>query len=255
VNHSPPPALGPDRHGRPPTTTAFLRSTGVGLWIIFLCVGVGSPRAATGQTVRGTIFISTGENCYAARYLPVVLLHSESGRKTQIYTDSDGSFTFFKVRAGRYDVLVDGRRVDEFRTEGKPSSERRPIVVFRPTWSRDGSTPLRRGPQLTSPPKGAELDNGRRDRRDGILWRFVWRPMAGATNYWIKVEKCGAGHAEVNDSLKANTFAYRSRGGYVSEENRYMWVWRVRAKVAGRWTDWSDGRTFSVEPVDRDPPS
>jgi len=55
--------------------------------------------------------------------------------------------------------------------------------------------------------------------------------------------------------LTASYFHREAWGGYVADQNRFGWTWKVRAEVGGIWGAWSEIRTFDVEPVNTDPPS
>jgi hypothetical protein len=50
------------------------------------------------------------------------------------------------------------------------------------------------------------------------------------------------------NDINSTSFHDSNPGDYIIEANRYGWIWRVRAYVGGVWTDWSEERSFNVEP-------
>jgi hypothetical protein len=109
-------------------------------------------------------------------------------------------------------------------------------------------------PKLISPENGAILDNGRTDFQDGIIWDFDWADYDGATEYYLYVEKPGVRNPVVNLRGITDSSYRQARTSYIAGTNRFGWAWKVRAKVDGKWTPWSETRTFDAEPVDTDPP-
>ena len=110
-------------------------------------------------------------------------------------------------------------------------------------------------PSLISPEEGAVLDNGRTDGLDDIVWDFDWSDCAGATQYHLYVIHAGAGLPMIDDSNISSSSYHYVGHGYIIDQNRYNWTWKVRAKVDGQWGGWSGTRTFDVEPVNSDPSS
>jgi len=101
---------------------------------------------------------------------------------------------------------------------------------------------------LISPEEGEILDNGRTDRLDDIIWDFDWSDCEGATQYHLYVFHLGSINPVIdNDNIISSSYHAVSHGSYIVEENRYGWTWKVRAKVNGRWGNWSQIRTFDVE--------
>ena len=129
----------------------------------------------------------------------------------------------------------------------------------RSEWSESGTSdaeqpaPPAVAPLLLSPADGVVLDNGRTDRRDEIIWDFDWSDFPGATRYHLYVIGGSATFPVIsNRDIKVSSYHHVSRGGYIIDRNRYGWTWRVRAMVGGRWSEWSQARTFDVEPVNAD---
>ncbi len=110
-------------------------------------------------------------------------------------------------------------------------------------------------PLLISPEKGAVLDNGRTDRSDDIVWDFDWSDCEGATEYHLYVIGYNAILPVIDVSnITSSSYQHIRHGSYIIERNRCGWTWKVRARVAGQWTEWSEIRTFDVEPLNADPP-
>lgn len=107
-------------------------------------------------------------------------------------------------------------------------------------------------PTLLSPQANAELDNGRTDRSGSIIWDFDWSNCQGATLYQLYVQHVGSLNPAINISINRSSFHHECPECYVAEQNRFNWIWRVRAKVNNKWGGWSQARTFSVEPANSD---
>ena len=103
-------------------------------------------------------------------------------------------------------------------------------------------------PLLLTPAPGAVLRND----HAGIAsaWEFKWTAVPGATRYHLLVRGPGARIPLINEDGLPGT-AYRDpRKGYVAEQNRRGWHWKVRACINDVWGDWSEERTFDVGPRD-----
>jgi hypothetical protein len=117
-----------------------------------------------------------------------------------------------------------------------------------------------RVPTLYSPEEGAILDNGRMDRKDFIKWRFIWGRVVGASKYNLYVKHVGSYFPIINTELtdfNRSLFMYydfEEYGSYIANKNRFNWRWKVRAYVDEAWWDWSEERSFDVEPVNTDLP-
>ena len=105
---------------------------------------------------------------------------------------------------------------------------------------------------LLSPEKGEILDNGRSDRNDAIAWDFDWEDYPDATSYQLFVIREGATNPVINVNANISSYQHLSEGSYIADQNRSNWTWRVRANVRGEWGDWSETRTFDVEPLNTD---
>jgi hypothetical protein len=57
----------------------------------------------------------------------------------------------------------------------------------------------------------------------------------------------------INTVLSSSQYNYISYG-FIPDSDRYNWKWKVRAQVSGVWSDWSEERSFIVEPVNTDCP-
>ena len=88
---------------------------------------------------------------------------------------------------------------------------------------------------------------------DTINWTFRWKTVPGATGYHLRVSGARATVPLIDVATSNNMYEHESNG-YISETNRLGWRWRVRAQVKGEWQDWSEEKTFDVEPVNTDCP-
>lgn len=106
-------------------------------------------------------------------------------------------------------------------------------------------------PSLVAPSDGALLDNGRTDRLDVMRWEFEWAPVPNADKYRLKVQGKSAKFPAVNTVLADTSFVKES-SSYIIARNQQGWTWKVQARVNGKWGNWSEERTFDVEPLDTD---
>lgn len=109
-------------------------------------------------------------------------------------------------------------------------------------------------PNLESPAWGDVLDNGRLDGSDGTFWSFDWTDCPGAIDYHLHVKHSEArGWLISNEGIPDSSYDYGGGGSYIEAFFQSGWRWKVRARVGGEWGDWSEERSFDVEPVDTDP--
>ena len=108
---------------------------------------------------------------------------------------------------------------------------------------------------LISPEEGAVLDNGRYDRRDDIVWDFDWLDVTGATKYHLYVKHTGSLYPVIDREIYKSSYHEVGEGSYIIDRNRFNWKWKVRAFIDDMWSDWSEVRSFDVEPINTDPPS
>ncbi len=103
-------------------------------------------------------------------------------------------------------------------------------------------------PQLISPEPGAVLDNA--DRTSSAVWNFDWSDVEGATQYHLYIKYPSAINPAVDlDYITKSSFQFAFVG---TINSHYGWTWKVRAKVGGVWSEWSETWTFDVEFVDID---
>lgn len=110
-------------------------------------------------------------------------------------------------------------------------------------------------PELILPEEGAILDNGRTDKKDYIERYFSWAAVSGAAKYHLYVKHVGAEYPAIDKEVYSPSYNHEEYGSYIANKNRFNWKWKVRAYVYGMWCDWSEERSFDVEPVNTDPPS
>lgn len=106
--------------------------------------------------------------------------------------------------------------------------------------------------RLLSPDDGAVLDNGCRNSSNRMDWVFDWSNVTNADTYHLFVKHEGSQFAAVDDSALTASEHARSSSGFVVDQNRFDWFWRVRASVDGTWSPWSEERSFDVEPLNTD---
>lgn len=108
-------------------------------------------------------------------------------------------------------------------------------------------------PTLASPLNGATLDNGRTDNLDDIVWDFDWSDVPDATNYQLYVTRQGATGPTIDlSNIAASSYHYISLNNYITSANRFNWQWKTRAYINNQWGEWSETRSFSVEPPNTD---
>ena len=103
-------------------------------------------------------------------------------------------------------------------------------------------------PELIAPKYGAELDNGSMNMAVAKTWTFEWSAVPKATKYHIQVMGPKAKIPAVNTVVAKNKHQETDRG-YVIDDNRKDWTWKVRAFVGNKWQDWSEERKFDVKPL------
>ncbi|BAY10454.1 hypothetical protein [Calothrix sp. NIES-2098] len=108
-------------------------------------------------------------------------------------------------------------------------------------------------PNLNFPDRADVLDNGCLNRQNGIFWTFIWSQVPNATTYHLYVIEDNAQNPVINQTdIKSTEYIYQSFGSYIIDRNRRGWRWKVRAKVNGQWTNWSEESFFDVEPLNTD---
>jgi len=133
----------------------------------------------------------------------------------------------------------------------KPTATPTPTFTLTPTPASTSCVP-----SLVPPEEGALLDNGRTDRLDDVVWDFDWSDCEGASRYHLYVIHPGATFPLIDDAnVPVSYYRDVGPGSYIIEANRLGWTWRVRALVGSEWGEWSETRTFDVEPVNTDPPA
>lgn len=96
------------------------------------------------------------------------------------------------------------------------------------------------------------MDNGCYNFSDKIEWNFDWSDVSGATRYNLFVKNLAAEHPTIDIEITASEY-YHWMFAYISNLND--WTWKVRAgSDESIWSDWSDERSFTVEPIDTDCP-
>lgn len=108
--------------------------------------------------------------------------------------------------------------------------------------------------QLLTPAPGAVMDNGCTNRENGIRWEFDWSDCSDAQFYGFYLQQRGTLEPRVDArNLTTSSFTVLE-SGFVFEEARTGWFWKVRSRINGVWSNWSPEREFEVEPVNTDCP-
>lgn len=108
-------------------------------------------------------------------------------------------------------------------------------------------------PALVKPDIGDVLDNGCSNATDMIEWTFDWEDVPNATMYHIYVRGANATYPVVDQVVNTSDFTHSSLG-YIINDNRLDWYWHVKVNINGVWSQWSETRTFNVEPLNTDCP-
>ena len=115
-----------------------------------------------------------------------------------------------------------------------------------------GNTGNNRSVVLNRPVNNATLDNGCTNGRNGMNWDFTWARRAKASYYHLRVYRSGSANPFINEMRVRNNAYSLNRRGIIANKNRFGWKWKVRAMINGRWTAWSETRSFKVEPKNTD---
>ena len=107
-------------------------------------------------------------------------------------------------------------------------------------------------PTLITPVNGAVMDNGCRDRSNGITWDFDWSDVPGATAYHIRVWKNPALPVVNQMNVATSDYHHDRPQSYIINSNLLGWRWRVRAKAGGVWGPWSKIGFFRAERLNTD---
>jgi len=156
-----------------------------------------------------------------------------------------GGTVFDRLPESFYMVDEDGDGSFSFSLGGE--DEPTPTLVPEPTLPpTEGCVPV-----LLSPLEGATLDNGCTNKTDPITWEFEWSACPGSQNYDLFVMGAKATIPIIDDHISSTNYLNESLG-YIAEQNRLGWRWKVRAMQNGVWGEWTPESTFDVEPLDTD---
>jgi hypothetical protein len=73
--------------------------------------------------------------------------------------------------------------------------------------------------------------------------------------YHLYVRNVRAEYPVIDKEVYSPSYNHEEYGSYIANSNRFNWKWKIRAYVYDMWCDWSEERSFDVEPVNTDPPS
>lgn len=170
----------------------------------------------------------------------------------------------FTIKVGKHKIRVDGKVRVDFgrrapapapRTRYVPAPRTRYVPAPRPrTRVRHGGI-VRHGSAaakkvtLFSPATDELADNGNASGTDGIVWKFLWSSIEGAQAYELVVRAPGSDQDEIQTVTKKPFFKFATKG-FVPNELRKGWTYKVRALINGQWTVWTVG-SFDVAPVSK----
>ncbi len=162
-----------------------------------------------------------------------------------------GNTVFDRLPAAFYVMDEEGTGDFSFSIGGEeaetPTAPPEPTLTPEPTeLPTEGCVPV----PLT-PADGGTLDNGCTNHSDPMTWEFTWSACPASQDYGIYVIGSNATIPAIDDHT-ASTSYLRESTGYVANQNRSLWRWKVRAMQNGVWGDWSREILFEVEPVNTD---
>jgi hypothetical protein len=96
------------------------------------------------------------------------------------------------------------------------------------------------------------MDNGRQDSGEPLIWIFIWEKMPEAQAYHLYVKK-NSSEKPVIDQKVGEAYFIKADYGYIINPNCEDWIWKVRPLIDGTWREWSETRSFNVEPLNTDP--
>jgi hypothetical protein len=106
-------------------------------------------------------------------------------------------------------------------------------------------------PILKTPAVGAVLDNGCTSFSNPLTWAFGWSKCRNADQYQLYVKGKTARIPVINETSSRTQFHWSNKG-FVADQNRLAWQWRVRALYNGVPQPWSEESEFDVEPMNTD---
>ena len=106
--------------------------------------------------------------------------------------------------------------------------------------------------KLITPVNEAILDNGCRGEFELLEWYFDWEDFPSAQKYHLYVIHIGSRSPVIDEDNIQNSEYLKSGGAYIVSSYLRNWTWKVKAFVNDEWTEWSELRTFHVEPLNTD---
>jgi hypothetical protein len=123
--------------------------------------------------------------------------------------------------------------------------------------------PYLTSPALSSPQVNAVLDNGCDYGDNGLEWNFSWSQVPSAAYYQIQILNGNDMFRRLSEIIESNTWRYscnsEDQESCNIEDSLDDFSWRVRAgygdKADSIWGEWSEIRSFQVEPLNTDCPA
>jgi hypothetical protein len=105
-------------------------------------------------------------------------------------------------------------------------------------------------PALVGPAEGAVLANGHGTPAAPFVWEFSWAEVPRAERYEIFVDN--AVDPLPKKTTEVEVPKHRAEWSAFYVKRLEGWSWKVRVRVRGRWSQWSETRAFTVEPARHD---
>lgn len=173
-------------------------------------------------------------------YIVSIQFHTNQ-RSSQVFGEKRGSQRFnFRIPNGYMFAGFSGRYGQHLNGLG---------VLYKP----EVVQAVVKAPTLYSPTNNSKVDNGcSTNVNESLSWNFTWSAVSGARQYHLYVKNDKSANPLINEYLTATRFNHLRRGSYVANHLLTGWKWYVRANVNGKWSEWSQARSFTVEALNAD---
>jgi hypothetical protein len=105
-------------------------------------------------------------------------------------------------------------------------------------------------PALIGPADGAVLANGHGTPAAPFAWEFTCAEVPRAERYEFFVDN--AIDPPPQKTKEGEAPRHRVEMSVIYFTRLEGWSWKVRVRVRGRWSQWSESRTFALEPAQKD---
>jgi hypothetical protein len=110
-------------------------------------------------------------------------------------------------------------------------------------------------PALLGPAEGAVLAKGHGTPAAPFAWEFTWAEVPRAERYEVVVDNA-IDPPPHKTAKEVEAPRHRVETSVIYFKRLEGWSWKVRVRVRGRWSQWSESRAFTLEPAqpDKRPP-